>query len=83
VVIYLRGRPEPIISSTRDYPEQLAQYFMIMDDTDTTALHLEQDSEFIFFLDDDGEEVGIRLDQVMLIIAYPGSLDLTFMEIDD
>ncbi len=83
VVIYLRGRPEPIISSTMDYPEKLAQYFLIMDDADTAALYLEYDSEFIFFMDDDGEEVGVRLDQVMLIIAYPGSLDFSFMEIDD
>lgn len=80
VELYFRGRPEPIVTSTMDEPEEITQYFPLMDDSDALEIYLEEDGEFIFFTDDDGEEVGVRLDQLVLLVAYPGSLDFGFME---
>ena len=81
VAFYFRGRPEPIVTSTLDEPEGIAQYFPLMDEPGTLEMYLEEESEFIFFTDDDGEEVGVRLDQLVLMVACPGSLDFGFMEV--
>jgi hypothetical protein len=75
VEIYLRGQSQPIVTSTLDEPAAIAQYWSLMDDPDALEMYLEEESEFIFFPDDDGEEVGIRLDQLALLVAHPGSLD--------
>lgn len=81
VEIYFRGRPEPIVTSTLDGPAEIAQYFPLMDDPAVLKMYLEEDGDFIFFTDDDGEEVGVRLDQLVLMVAHPGSLDFGFMEV--
>lgn len=78
VEIYLRGRAEPIITSTFDEPAQLAMYFTLLGDPGTLEMYLEDEGDLIYFIDDDGEEVGLRLDRLMLLAAHPGSLDFGF-----
>jgi hypothetical protein len=82
VEFYFRDRLEPIVTNTLDDPERIAYYFPTMDDPAALAFYQEEDSQFIFFMDDGGEEVGVRLDEVVLLVAYPGSLDFGFMEVD-
>ncbi len=83
VEIYLRGHSTPIISSTLDGAEDIAQYFPLMDDPIALETYLEEDGPFIYFLDDDGEEVGIRVSQLIMLVAYPGSVDFDFKEVDE
>lgn len=72
VELYLRGRREPIISSTLAEPEEIGMYPPLMDSQDWDDLTF--DEEFMYFTDDDGEGVAVRLRNLILLIGYPGSL---------
>lgn len=74
VELYLRGRREPIISSTLDEPEEIGMYLPLMDSQDWDELTL--DEEFMYFTDDDGEGVAVRLRNLVLLIGYPGSIKI-------
>jgi hypothetical protein len=74
VELYLRGCLEPIISSTLDEPEAIGMYPPLMDSLDWEELTEEE--EFMYFTDDDGEGVAVRLRNLVLLIAHPGSVEI-------
>lgn len=74
VELYLRGRRDPIISSTLDEPEEIGMYPPLMDSLDWDELT--EDEEFMYFTDDDGEGVAVHLRNLVLLIGYPGSIKI-------